>query len=128
MPHIEDGTVLAKRRWPWQRDTLAFGWLDTAQPFRTGAVPEGVVEALEEAARHPVDRTRGFHTCGLCPAREWPGPTPHPTRRGDTLQLGTASLEVLADGARWVAPNLVVHYVTEHGYVPPDEVLRALGG
>ena len=49
---VEDGSVLQRRRWPWQKDTLAFGWLDGAHPFRSGTCPAEVVDALEEAARH----------------------------------------------------------------------------
>lgn len=31
----------------------------------------------------------------------------------------------LVDGNPWVAPNLVLHYVTVHGYVPPTRVYDA---
>ena len=132
----EDGSVLSPRKWPWQKDTLAFGWLDPRRPFREGPCPSEVRRGLEEAARSPIDRTRGFHTCAFCPrpAPEEVGPWSrdfHPTeyaaQRGDTLHLGSASIEVMAGGRRWVAPNLVLHYVSEHGYLPPAEVVAALG-
>lgn len=122
---VEDGSVLQRRRWPWQKDTLAFGGLDGAHPFRSGTCPAEVVDALEEAARHPVDQTRGHHVCVLCPPREV-GPTPHETAKGDVLQLGSASIEVMVDGTRWVAPTLVLHYVAVHHYQPPEAVLHAL--
>ena len=134
MPFLEDGSVLTRRRWPWQRDTLAFGWLDPAHPFRQGACPPAVLAGLEESARRPVDQTRGYHVCAFCPPRTgtadqpWAtlGPTPYVTRAGDTIDLGSASLEVVTGGRRGVAPNLVLHYVSEHGYLPPDEVGSAL--
>lgn len=133
MPFHDDGSTMPRRRWPWQRDTAAFGWLDSQHPFRRGACPPGVLEYLEQAARNPVDRTRGYHACVFCPPREvapnqpWAalGPTPHQTSNRDMLELGSASLEVHADGKRWVAPNLVLHYITEHGYLPPDDVIAA---
>ena len=53
-------------------------------------------------------------------------PTEYTTQQGDTLHLGSASIEVMAGGRGWVAPNLVLHYVAEHGYLPPDEVVAAL--
>ncbi|HHU39597.1 MAG TPA: hypothetical protein GXZ45_10000 [Propionibacterium sp.] len=132
--HHVDGAVARPKRWPWQRDTLAFGWLDREHAFRQGACPPQVVAHLEQAARNPVDRTRGYHACLFCPPREVPadqpwammGPTPYETGTGDVLQLGSASIEVEAGGQRWVAPNLVLHYITEHDYLPPDEVVHAL--
>ena len=54
-------------------------------------------------------------------------PTEYAAQRGDTLHLGSASIEVMAGGRHWVAPNLVLHYVSEHGYLPPAEVVAALG-
>ena len=36
------------------------------------------------------------------------------------VNLDSASLIVAdVDGNPWVAPNLVLHYITVHGYVPP---------
>ncbi|TBT83210.1 hypothetical protein ET989_12090 [Propioniciclava sinopodophylli] len=133
MVHHEDGSVLTPGRWPWQHDTLAFGWLDAGHAFRQGACPPALLGHLEAAARHPVDRTRGFHVCTLCPPPATPderwgvfGPTHHQTTEGDTLALGSASLEVHAGRRRWVAPNLVLHYIAAHGYLPPDEVVGAV--
>ena len=42
------------------------------------------------------------------------------TDKGGVLEAGYLDLKA-------VAPNLVLHYVSEHGYLPPAEVVAALG-
>ena len=58
----EDGSVLSPRKWPWQKDTLAFGWLDPRHPFREGPCPSEVRRGLIDKAIPPV----------------WPDGTPAP--------------------------------------------------
>ena len=130
MVFIEDGAVLARRRRPWQKDILAFGWIDPRHHHRTGPCPQAVLLALEKLALRPVDRTRGFHACPYCPRPEgarWGFmATKYRTAAGEELELGSASIAVEVDGQTWKAPNLVVHYIKEHGYLPPDDIVRAL--
>jgi len=41
--------------------------------------------------------------------------------------LGSAEVRVQGvDGTVFLAPDLVFHYVTEHGYLPPPSFLEAL--
>ncbi|WP_405683310.1 hypothetical protein [Streptomyces sp. NBC_00057] len=41
--------------------------------------------------------------------------------------LGSAEIRVRgADGTLCTAPNLVIHYITEHQYCPPEEFCRAV--
>lgn len=106
--------------------TLAFGWLDAAHDYPTGSCPPGVVEGLEDALRTPIDRTRGWQHCTLCPPTA-ECPTPYTMQDGQTTVLGDASVEVVVDAERrWVAPTLVLHYVRDHGYLPPSEVIDTL--
>lgn len=128
-----DGAVLRQGTLPWQRGVRAFSWIDAGNTFRRGVCPPGVLETLEAAARRPVNRTRGFHTCPLCPRPEpdagsaWSSdshPTPYSTGSGEDLQLGSASLEITAGRQTWEAPDLVLHYVVEHEYLPPDELIQ----
>ena len=59
----------------------------------------------------------------MCPPPDHYGSTPYETTT-KTYYLGSASLIVAdVDGNPWVAPNLVLHYVTVHGYVPPTRKL-----
>ena len=60
--------------------------------------------------------TRGWHCCLFGP--HCPYPTTY-SIDGREWTLGGASIVVVDDeGLPWVAPNLVLHYVTEHGYAP----------
>ena len=107
--------------------TLAVGWLEPEHPFTTGHVPAEFIQALHELCRQPVRRTRGIHACRLCPPphRTWPGMSvAHP--EGD-YRVGNGEVHVTGrDGASYAAPSLVIHYVTEHGYRPPDGFIAAV--
>jgi hypothetical protein len=44
------------------------------------------------------------------------------------ISLGTGELWVTGDkGVIYAAPTLIVHYVEDHGYVPPAAFVSALG-
>ena len=126
MTHVEDGATLHTPRLPWGRTRRAFGWLEPGHDHARGACPPEVVTMLERAAADPVDRTRGWQRCGFCPPGDY-GPTPYRTSTGEELLLGDASLLVPGEGRTdWVAPTLVLHYVAEHDYLPPGELLDAV--
>ncbi|MGK5641695.1 hypothetical protein ACSNOK_25745 [Streptomyces sp. URMC 126] len=110
---------------------LAIGWLDPAHAFPRGAAPRGFAEALGELClRAAHARTRGRHSCPFphgAPGSGSPG-TVGP--EGRTAPLGGAEVRVVAADGTWlIAPDLVLHYVTDHGYLPPDDFVEAvLGG
>ena len=117
----EKGSFAESRR---HREWRTFGWLDPSAEFRTGPCPEPAVRRLVEAAKTPVQRTRGFHLCEFCEERE-PMGTTYPTGDGGKLLLGSACLEVFdGEGNVWIAPNLVLHYIDSHRYLPPDPILE----
>lgn len=96
---------------------LNVGWLEPGHAYSIGTVPEEATAALATLALDPQRRTRGFHTCGFCgDAGGGSGQVPR----------GSAEIRVTgADGTRYAAPTLVVHYVTSHGYLPPRGFLEA---
>ncbi len=114
----------ARRQKSWR----TFGWLEPGHDYATGACPPGLLRTLQEAGDHPVDQTRGRYSCRFCPSshdelRPLPKLT---TASGRELLLGSASLEVLdTTGQAWIAPDLVLHYVVEHRYLPPAELADA---
>jgi hypothetical protein len=127
MPFHADGELLASSRWFRGRTTRAFGWLDPRHSYATGSCQEQVVLALEDAARSPIDRTRGWHTCPFCQGASRHASTPYTTSTGEVMELGDASLEINVDSRRrWLAPNLVLHYIADHDYVPPGEVIALI--
>lgn len=96
----------------------AIGWLSKDQPFPTGAVPSVFISTLRDHIRtawQPV-RSAGVHFCEFCPQ-----PRPGKGRAG-----GTGNVWIPSEGAVYVAPELVVHYIEAHKYRPPDEFIAAV--
>jgi hypothetical protein len=109
---------------------VAVGWLDAEYDYSTGSVEEGFVARLfDVCSTNAVAQTRGFHHCPFCPPRAASEP-PSPTiveRGGESVVLGSAEIHVVGRDGTWlVAPNLVLHYVTDHAYVPPPEFIEAV--
>lgn len=98
------------------RPTLNIGWLEHGHQFPTGDVPPGFIERLALLHAHGLTQvTRGRHDCDLCPAQE------------DDAAWGDAEVRaVAADGTRFAAPSLVLHYVTAHRYAPPQPFIDAV--
>jgi len=102
---------------------LNVGWLDVAEPFPTGDVTPAELATLLRLAKEPVNRTRGWHRCGICGVN----PPIVAGRSDDAVQLGDAEIRVVGcDGTIYAAPNLIYHYVEAHHYRPPDQFLKAL--
>lgn len=144
MTYYPDGTLIARPpafRWMRRRTAtyesqitsansglgrggLTFGWLTPDHPVSKGPVPEELIQVLERAALTPVDRTRGYHHCEFCHIQRGPQQgTEYLTALGEELQLGSACIEIVDSSGRvWKAPNLVLHYIQAHGYLPPMAV------
>jgi hypothetical protein len=95
----------------------AVGWLSPGEPFPQGEVPPEFVARLHHFARLWSPSTEalgwgvflGFHTCEFC----W--------------QYNAGGNFGVPDGAvLFVAPQMIVHYVEAHRYVPPVEFVRAV--
>lgn len=100
------------------------GWLDSEHSFPTGSVKPQVMEALLKRCAKGEGGTRGWHACPFC------SNSPMGLRVsyiGREYTLGSAEIRVPSgNGTIYVAPNLIIHYIREHGYRPPDEFIRAL--
>lgn len=93
----------------------AVGWLEAGHAFPRGPVPDGFVAALKAhvaKAFQPVI-FMGSHRCSLC------------AEEGRHCR-GHHNLLVPTAGLLYVAPELVVHYIEDHGYQPPAEFLDAV--
>jgi hypothetical protein len=108
------------------RRLRAVGWLDPKHPFATGAVSAGTLERLVTFVRDPWQPVffKGWHRCALCP----PGDDPFTrfTWQQRAVPIGVANLFIPGDGFLWAAPSMIVHYIADHGYRPPDEFLAAV--
>jgi len=106
---------------------LNVGWLDSQHDFPVGDPPDGFLEALKEmCAGNAHARTRGWHACNLPHAQQLDYPCTIEVS-GEKIPLGSAEIRIAAeDGAIISAPNLVLHYVDYHRYLPPDVFIEAV--
>jgi hypothetical protein len=105
------------------RQVQNVGWLDAAHEYPKGSTPRSVLERLKDLAVHKsVNQTRGFHYCDFCDAEDVR------LARGDRKTLlGSAELWVPSGASGFFAsPDLIVHYIEAHGYLPPREYLDAV--
>jgi hypothetical protein len=108
------------------RHAHSVGWLDDIHAFDV-AVPsvQPLLKLMPLIWRCRALQTRGIEPCPLCLKEGRPDPERLVSfaspERGVTV-LGSAELWIPApSGDVWVGPDLLVHYVAEHGYAPPNE-------
>jgi len=97
-----------------QDNLIAVGWLDAAHEFPKGTLaPERyrlLADSLAQGCMFQPMISPGLHSCELC----------------DERHLGANNLFV-PDGDRcFIVPELVLHYIRDHAYLPPDELFVAL--
>ncbi|MEV4318829.1 hypothetical protein [Actinocrispum sp. NPDC049592] len=97
------------------------GWLGKGTPYPSGPVPPGFRDALvRTASGYQTHATRGFHKCPFCGIRRATTAEPVP------LLLGHAEFHIPGDQVTYAAPTLVIHYIDEHDYQPPQEFIDAV--
>jgi hypothetical protein len=112
------------------------GWLDNVHPFARGAVEPRIVEKMKRLAAKPVELYRGRHICELCVE------PPNVVRMKVTNRVvidpncswaqwaaqrsSNGEIRVSRGGVTFAAPVLIVHYIEEHGYLPPTDFLKAI--
>jgi hypothetical protein len=119
MSHIPDMKALDGR-------AVAVGWLHPEHPYPRGAAPVEFVARLALFARNwgeSIDAlgwgaAGGFHECEFC-SKPWAS-----RRFGDDVASGTFG--VPAGERIYFCPEMILHYVTEHGYLPPAEFVAAV--
>ncbi len=97
---------------------LAIGWLHRRARFETGRVPKSFAARLRPYC-HPsqtVNQAPQARPCPLCNQRILL----------DENLLGAAEIRVLGEDDIFAAPDLVYHYVTVHGYQPPQIFVDAV--
>jgi len=118
---------------PWpDLPVVNVGWLDAEHPFRAGVLPDGLLARLEDLARVRVLQTRGCHYCELC-IRDLGGSSyirdldaADRDQLMDELPCESAELRVKGSGVVYAVPQLALHYIAAHGYLPPPEFCEAV--
>ena len=127
--HFEDLTPCTYQRFnPARRNlVLAVGWLQRGYEFNRGDVPERVLDRLAEFAITPMPQPggvfAGHHECDLCPERI---ESKYPPARWHFRSSSHRNLYIPFEGRVYVSPESVGHYITEHGYCPPEPFLNAV--
>lgn len=126
MAWFEDLSVCTYFRVADQDRLRAVGWLERGQPYARGSVDAEDFTRLAAFAHHPWEPSffLGWHDCDLC----------DPPREFTRLHVARVCIEVgkhnlffpTSDGDLFVAPTLVLHYIQDHGYCPPDVFLDAV--
>ena len=107
---------------------ITVGWLDSAHLFNKGIVAADVIERLWHLIEIRTitfdlhaNIVRGIHPCNIC-NREIYRPTPD----GKRTMLGMSELWVPFLEKWFAAPTLIVHYIEEHEYRPPEIFIDAV--
>ena len=104
---------------------LNVGWLDADHDFPRGPVAPEFVDALLRLDEDVQNQTRGFHWCVFCKGAFEDVPNPYVP--SGVTSMGSAEIHAVgADGVRYSAPTLVIHYVTQHEYQPPEAFVAAV--
>lgn len=107
-------------------NVLNVGWLDGTREYPRGGVPADFVERLRAVCANGTARTRGWHRCNLCPEGA-PCPVTVQGADGGQYLVGDAEIRVAGQGrVVYAAPTMVIHYVQDHGYRPPDGFIAAV--
>lgn len=86
----------------------AVGWLENGKPYPVGPVDRQVYDRLVELRKElwqPMV-AGGHHACNLC--------------QFESEAKSVNNLFIPANGFILVCPELIVHYINAHRYVPPD--------
>ncbi len=91
----------------------AVGWLGAGHPFTTGEVDPVFMDRLRE---HILNAWQPFvfmgcHACELCQ---------------DMWALGSRNVWIPTKAVIYVFPQLIVHYIKDHRYLPPQEFITAV--
>jgi hypothetical protein len=103
------------------------GWLDSEHPYERGDRPVGLAEKLQEIIQHRtnafdahVNAMRGIHPCNFCGTD-----VELITGRRPKL-LGLSEIWVPNDFGWLASPSLILHYITDHEYLPPSTFVQAV--
>jgi hypothetical protein len=89
----------------------AVGWLQPDHNYSRGTVPIDLLTTLKQHIHSAFQPCAfgGSHDCEFC-----------------NNCKGYSNLVIPTAERVYVAPEMIVHYITEHGYRPPDEFFAAL--
>lgn len=133
-----------------QPGVINVGWLDGIHDYPRGIVPKHLIAKMKLLAKAPVELYRGFPICELCQEPEDVKKDRAQKLKAQRIanakkenrplrdfmsqlwadwtktRMGNGEIRIRNGDIVYAAPILIVHYIEEHGYLPPSEFLRAL--
>jgi hypothetical protein len=108
------------------------GWIDKHHEFKTGAVQSIFLKKLRELIFNSykgscnilVDELRGSYDCPVCEKHDL-----RISNENDYFILGSAELWIpnnKAEGNYFAAFGLIIHYIEDHHYQPPQDFIDAV--
>lgn len=84
------------------------GWLDKGQPYTKGVAPKEFVEKMKNI---PLTiHTKGWHDCPFC---------------GRAKSYSQYVIKI-SGKTYYDIPEMIVHYMEEHDYLPPQEFIDSV--
>jgi hypothetical protein len=118
-PDFTDYTYLANTK----EAAINIGWLDNAHAYEQGDLPEKLADIIFELCKNPVNKTRGYHQCPFCRKPDLGVLVEHHSER---IRLGSAEIRLKCGNAVYATPDMLFHYVKDHGYLPPPAFIECL--
>lgn len=108
---------------------VAVGWLDANNRFTKGPLIPGFLEKLVLLAEFPFQPVirMGGHGCDFC--NELPSKASHNTIEllNKKILIGIYNYFIpFKDDQVFIAPSLILHYITSHNYCPPEIFQQAV--
>ena len=110
---------------PIQGQPVNVGWMELGKPLPIGLMSPYLIQKLEKLlVVKPVNHMMGDEFCSFC----LKGRKRHEVELEErkTIPGGSFEIFVPGDGKTYMAPELIVHYVRVHDYLPPLEFREAL--
>jgi len=126
MTHFDDLSPYSYQ--PSESPMKNVGWLGAGSSFPRGSTPARARdELLRISSEAPAENLmRGVHDCEFC---ELESPirleTPYNERGWTSIGMGEFHVQA-KDGTIYSAPTLILHYIDEHEYLPPEGFIDAL--
>jgi hypothetical protein len=124
---------------------INIGWIDKDHIFNKGHIDPFIVEYIKTKCHTDcVNMTAGHHVCDLC----YPGKLSvfdvvginlheHPVL--DKYQceiiknaihvdngIGNGEIKIIDGNDIYISPQMIIHYIENHGYCPPDAYIDAV--
>lgn len=104
---------------------INIGWIDNMHEFNKGKVTDEFLISLWEYIKVPINRTRGIYHNVLLDGKNKTFVVKY---QGYNIILGSAEIRVIDTENKiiYASPNLILHYIVNHQYLPPQCFIEAV--